>query len=747
MKIRMNKINLLIALMFSFTLIYAQDVSSIVKKADEALKTYNFDKAIKLYTEALTENPNDNVAKEKLANAYMTPGAVQNTNMALKLYDEVFSSGAMSPGAQLKYANILQSQNNFDKAKSVYNNFSNKAYSLNSFTRNLASGYFTKIAEGNSSVVIKNLEDINTKNSDFSPSYYRDGLSFVSTRKNRNKTGFKSQDEVLENFTDIFKAKLSDPKVPKFEEPALILNTLNQKFMQGPMTFTEDFGVMYITRSISKGEKSVKTTDDNKTVLMEICKVNYSNGDVNNWDQIIPVVLNRGENYQNFSYAHPAFLTGKGDEMVFSSNMPGGFGGTDLWYSKLVGTEWSTPVNLGPEINTAGEEMFPFVAKDGVLYFASSGLPGLGGLDIYKAKGLGGLKFGEVENLGAPFNSKYDDFGYIVNATNREGYLTSNRPGGKGLDDIYLWKTEETQVCFKVVDASSKDPIKNAQVKIPCLGAQKYYTDANGLACVTVQAIKNCEVSASADGFKNNSVNVRNVQTNRLIEIPLEKDFEERCKFVIVVLDKDSKQPIPSAKVIIRQTTTNEEVSGVTKPDGSMRIKGIAMNEIYEILASKESMDGSKYIGIPESAICRGLANGDSIVKYVYLTKASVGTKFKIENIYYDLGKWNINSSAAMELDRVAALMQNYPTMEIELGSHTDCRSSYKYNEDLSSKRAAAAVEYIVSKGISYSRLKSIGYGESQLLNNCACEGTKKSTCSETMHQVNRRTEFIITKF
>jgi outer membrane protein OmpA-like peptidoglycan-associated protein len=722
------------------------EVTELLKNGATALSNYEIDKAIKIYNDVLSKSADNAEAKEKLGMIYAAPGAKQDMNSAVKFYGEAFTSGFMSPSAMLKYANLLQVQNDYDKARSVFNFYSNRGYSNNTLIRSVAPGYFSKVNEPNSGVVLKNVDDLNTVNSDFSPMYYRGGVSYVSTRKNRSKTGFRASDEIVSNFTDIFKAGHKDKVQNTFNESQLLLKANDQKYMQGPMTFTDEYGVCYITRSTEKDGKSF-AKEDKKTVLMEICKVNYSNGDVENWDDVKPVVLYRGDGYQNYSYAHPAFVTGKGDELIFASNMPGGFGGNDLWYSKLIGSEWSTPVNLGPEINTSGDELFPYVSKDGNMYYASNGLPGAGGLDIYKAVKVEDAKWGQTENMGAPFNSKFDDFGFIVNETGRDGYLTSNRIGGKGLDDIYSWRTDETQLCVKVIELVSKEPIKNAAVKIPCLGSKTHYTDEKGLACVTVSALKNCDLKASADGFKNNSITVKNLQANKIVEIPLDKDLEDRCKLIVLVLDKETNEPIPGASVNIRQTSTNEEVDGTTKNDGSVRVRGISMNEFYEVNATKVMPDGSRYIGIPESAICKGERRNDSVTKVIYLRRAKEGTVFEIENIYYDLDKWFIRPDAAVELEKIYSLLKQYPTMEIEMGSHTDCRATIKYNETLSGKRAASCVEWLINKGISPSRLSSKGYGESQLRVNCPCEGKVKSTCPEAEHQKNRRTEFKIIKF
>ena len=259
--------------------------------------------------------------------------------------------------------------------------------------------------------------------------------------------------------------------------------------------------------------------------------------------------------------------------------------------------------------------------------------------------------------------------------------------------------------------------------------------------------MKNCDLKASADGFKNNSLTVKNLQANKIVEITLEKDLENRCKFIILVLDKETNQPIPGASVNIRQTSTNEEVDGSTKIDGTVRVRGISMNEFYEVNATKVMPDGSRYIGIPESAICKELQNNDSITKIVYLRKAKEGTVFEIENIYYDLNNWDIRPDAAVELEKIYSMLRQYPAMEIEMGSHTDCRATIKYNETLSGKRAASCVEWLINKGIAPSRLTSKGYGESQLKVNCPCEGKIKSSCPEQEHQKNRRTEFKIIKF
>ena len=135
---------------------------------------------------------------------------------------------------------------------------------------------------------------------------------------------------------------------------------------------------------------------------------------------------------------HPS-LNYDGSRLFFTSNMPGGYGKMDIYFVDWDGTKWSDPINLGPEVNTSGNEVFPYIHDNGALFFSSTGLRGLGGLDVYMID-LSGSEWGKVINLGQPFNSKYDDFGLILDKESTRGFFSSNRNGGSGKDDIYAFE-------------------------------------------------------------------------------------------------------------------------------------------------------------------------------------------------------------------------------------------------------------------------------------------------------------------
>ena len=192
---------------------------------------------------------------------------------------------------------------------------------------------------------------------------------------------------------------------------------------------------------------------------------------------------------------------------------------------------------------------------------------------------------------------------------------------------------------------------------------------------------------------------------------------------------------------------TNKEEKQQTNPAGKAYYS-LDPNSTYRIEGSKDLPDPEmKYLTVSTTTTTVGKTAPATIYVTLELERVKKGVAIKVENIYYDLDKWFIRPDAAKELDKLVKILQDNPTMEIELSSHTDCRATIKYNATLSAKRAEAAVQYIASRGVSVSRMIAAGYGESRLVNKCACEGTFVVPCTEDQHQENRRTEFKILKF
>jgi len=371
--------------------------------------------------------------------------------------------------------------------------------------------------------------------------------------------------------------------------------------------------------------------------------------------------------------------------LYFSSNRRGGKGGVDLYRVPIDNSgRFGRPINLGSVINTPGDELFPYVSANGKLYFSSDGHPSIGGLDLFVASRNENEII--VEHLGVPINSIGDDFA-ISFSDSTQGYISSNRPGGKGDDDIYFFKS-----------TGSED---------------RWWTTTPPPVIDTLH--------------------------KKIVNY-----------FVQVKVVNPSGSPIDSVKINIRkngQTLSNEN----TNKKGFIELIDLAENDELVFKCDKEdfitvrssfSMEGKT---IPESLLKKELTDTTFQV-IITMDRPEIGKEisklYEINSIYYDLDKADIRADAAEELDKIVQFLTDNPQMNLELGAHTDARASTGYNLKLSQRRAESAVNYIIRRGIAQDRIKPKGYGESQLINECS-DGVE---CPEEMHQQNRRTEFKIIK-
>ena len=371
--------------------------------------------------------------------------------------------------------------------------------------------------------------------------------------------------------------------------------------------------------------------------------------------------------------------------LYFSSNRRGGKGGVDLYRVPIDNSgRFGRPINLGSTINTPGDELFPYVSANGKLYFSSDGHPSIGGLDLFVASRNENEIV--VEHLGVPINSIGDDFA-ISFSDSTQGYISSNRPGGKGDDDIYFFKS-----------TGSED---------------RWWTTAP---------------PPVIDTLNKKIVNY----------------------FVQVKVVDPSGNPIDSVKINVRkngQTLSNEK----TNKKGFIELIDMAENDELVFKCDKEdfitvrssfSMEGKT---IPESLLKKEMTDTTFQV-IITMDRPEIGKEisklYEINSIYYDLDKADIRTDAAEELDKIVQFLTDNTQMNLELGAHTDARASTGYNLKLSQRRAESAVNYIIRRGITKDRIKPKGYGESQLINECS-DGVE---CPEEMHQQNRRTEFKIIK-
>lgn len=300
---------------------------------------------------------------------------------------------------------------------------------------------------------IKNVS-INSSFADFSPMYYRNGIIFASELNASGKDNWEPRNAP---HLDLFFANMLNADDPAILGSPEKLTVINTGLHEGTSSTTADFTTMFFTANYTTSNSD----GVNKLRLMS----STSNG--SNWSKPSDFPFNN----PNYSLGHPA-LTADGKTLYFASDMPGSMGGTDIYVSRLSGSGWSRPENLGAAINTSGNEMFPFIAQDGTLYFASTGHSSMGGLDIFSSVEQGS-SWSKSQALPTPINSVADDFGLIINAENTQGYFSSNRNGGKGNDDIYSFTTSPVKPALisclvkgKVFEKDSGAPVINALVKL-----------------------------------------------------------------------------------------------------------------------------------------------------------------------------------------------------------------------------------------------------------------------------------------
>jgi len=644
----MKQILLIIALVGIGLTVVSQN--STIKKAEQKFDQYDFEKAIDQYSK--TENHTIESLR-KLAKSYYRMGDIKQ---AEELFANLVTQKEASTEDVYKYASILEEREKYSYAKVWMDKF---AKLLPNDKRTVSflecTGGYKKLQKDNGQFSINNL-DINSENEDFGAVYYNNSVLFASSREIvkviKRRWNWNKQP-----FLDIYKAKLSDNN--ELTDVEIFTKRINKKYHEGPVCFTSDLKKMVFTRN----NYSEKSSDGTINLQLFEATINEDG----QWSEPKALPYNSPE----YSVGH-ASISIDGKWLYFASDMPGGIGGVDIYKAKILsdGT-YGKPLNLGDKINTEANEMFPVIDAHGMLFFASNGLAGLGGLDVFVVQIKEDNAIGQVKNLGGPVNSNRDDFAFSLSKDGKFGYLSSNRGGGKGDDDIYSVKVLKPitfvkpdlkiELVCKVIDKKTKEPVSGVSIMLTKKAGNKteeYTTDNNG------------KCKHSITGKKRN-----------------DKAFYEG------------------------KLTKKGYFPGVIKKELVFDHEGV-----YEVVAEL-----------------------DAEVK-------DLREMIHINAINFDLDKFDIRPDAQKELGKIVEIMNKYPELVIELGSHTDCRGSRTYNLKLSDKRAKASAQYIKQRIANPERIYGKGYGESQLLNDCACEGKTKSGCSEEQHAQNRRTEFKVIK-
>ncbi|MES2241010.1 MAG: OmpA family protein [Bacteroidota bacterium] len=455
----MKKYYISVLLFSFFALQLSAQVGSKDNKADKEYDRYAYIDAIKTYERMFERGYKSPDMLLKLANAYYFSGDLEN---AAKYYKELFASETVfTPECYYRYAQSLKSIKEYAKADEMMAKFNKE--NGNDLRAKLAStqrDYLAVIKKNSGRYSIDNA-GINSKYSDYGSAYYQDKLVFTTARDTGSFV--KRMDPWTgEGFTNLYQSNIDADGA--LTNVTRALTNLNTKFHEATPVFTKDAKTAYFTRNnYNEGKRGI---DAKKTTLLKIYKATL-NGD--KWDNITELPFNS----DNYSVAHPA-LSFDEKTLYFASDMPGTIGQSDLYKVSInADGTYGIPENLGKGINTEGRETFPFITEKNELYFASDGHPGLGGMDVFVSKARQDGSFKEVMNVGEPLNSSKDDFGLLINPNTKMGYVTSNRDGGLGGDDIYKIKEKrpieypcEQFLGGSVADLETRQIIANAKVSL-----------------------------------------------------------------------------------------------------------------------------------------------------------------------------------------------------------------------------------------------------------------------------------------
>jgi outer membrane protein OmpA-like peptidoglycan-associated protein/tetratricopeptide (TPR) repeat protein len=531
----------------------------------------------------------------------------------------------------------------------------------------------------------------------------------------------------------------------QYDTPAMFVAEYATKFNDGPFSTSKDGNTIFFTRNgTSKKEQSLDGSQKLKIFQANIIK--------DDLQSLMSLKFNSNE----YNCAHPS-VSADGKTLYFASDMGGGQGGMDIWYCKLDASgAWGNPVNMGEKVNTKGNELFPSITDENILYFASNGHEGLGGLDVFETK-IKEDKAGKVYNMGKPVNSEHDDFAYNVYAEGKKAFLSSNRKTGGMNDDIYnvdvLRKVARGKtVNFIVKNKETQEILPSTTIK---LNTDSFTTNEKGEFQFVLEEDVNYKLLVKREKYFDieDSLSTKTTPEGDEFTKTIELEKDPNLTLLAGIYDAKTGAGIEGVKIKIKDLAVSNDFELIkTEKNGEYKkpLKGKRIGDklLYLVTIEKEGYV-TKTTNFTYEIKKEGEIQMNELLALT-IGKVEVGMDLAkmidIKPIYFDLGKSTIRKDAAVELDKVVAVMKEYPAMIIELGAHTDCRGAAASNLKLSGARAKASAAYIVKQGIDKSRISGKGYGESKLLNSCGCEGKVKSTCTEFEHSQNRRTEFIIVK-
>lgn len=706
---------LFIGILFSSFAMKAQ----IAERANKYFESFSYQEAINLYDMLWQKDSLNEFFTKRIATSYRLMNDYEQTE---QWYARVVKMSSVENDDFLYYSRALQSNKKYKQAQLWMNKYLKGTLMVKSISIDPIN--ISDLMKDSIRYKVQPI-NVNSEASDFGACFYKNQLVFSSAREKKTliKRNHKWNNQ---NYLRLYKANIESNG--ELIKTRLFSSKLETNYHDGPVCFNLDGDEMFLTRNYVSKLKKIKRNKDGIVSL----KLYYCKKEDDKWSEpeLFPF------NIDGYSTGHPA-LSPDSKSLYFISDRPGGFGGTDLYVCHRNKEGWGKAENLGSQVNTFDNEMFPFITKDRNLYFASKGHDGLGGLDIFL---IDLNKEGSKPiNLGYPINTSKDDFGLILK--NGKGYFASNRLKGQSFDNIYKFSIESRLLSGQVFHEDTNEILGNT---IVCLNDENDHpietvvTQKNGKFNFLIKEGQAYKIRSTKESFIDGEavINASTLKDKTDYYIPIHQAIDTTLLIEGLVVLKEELTPIEGIRILIKDNKTKEEIELLSDVKGEFSCK-LKRQSQYHIKYSKKGIM-SRYDKVNTCAV-----SGNRIHFREEFDRLIVGETFVIENILYDLNKSNIRKDAAIELDKLILIMEDNPSMKIELSSHTDSRGGNDYNMLLSQLRALKAADYIFSKGVSVDRIITKGYGETKLLNTCE-DGID---CSKIEHQENRRTEIKILKF
>jgi outer membrane protein OmpA-like peptidoglycan-associated protein/tetratricopeptide (TPR) repeat protein len=696
------------------------------KKGDHFFNLFAYRLALENYLAANEKNKDNAYVKERIADCYTK---LNDPASAEQWLEELVGDQSVRSEVKFKYAEVLLRNGRNDQSISWFQEYL-KDKPNDSLARRKVEflNQMTEDPHKETRFRVSPVYNVNTKHSEYGANYYQKGIVFASSRdtdfliRHEPVDGIYADESLLNVFYAVPGMNGEGTKPEPFYK-----SRLKTIFHEGPIAFYDNDTRCAFTQSNMKKGRGVRGNSGNVALQIYFADVSPT-GELRN---IVPFSFNDPQ----YSNAHPAFSP-DGKFMFFTSTRESGYGGSDIYYSELVGNAWSYPVNIGYEVNTRLDESFPFMTNDSTLYFTSNGHGTWGGLDIFVSYKRNG-KFTKPVNIGFPINTRFDDFSMIVDSSGRAGYFASNRPSGDGLDDIYNFQTLYYTVTGTVRELMTTSPvISNARITVWDEGdkiVDTLSTDASGSFQLKLPFDRNFTLESSKYGYKTPDKFSLTTKGKPLGFDSVEL-FLSRHKLFAKgkIYNEGTQTPLEDAIVVLKNTSDYRVDSIVTGKDAGYSF-ALIPNKVYQLEVTKKGFIANGF-KLNTRNLSEGDLLNDVVLEETYLEK---------ELVLFEYNDSKLTENSRNQLGALLKRMKQYEQkVKVYIWAHADSRGSAEYNLELSNKRANSISEYLIKNGVARENINAVGFGEELVLNKCS-DGVD---CPDEDHALSRRVEIKVEK-